>query len=152
MKLFRKLYRSHTIVLITVLMYFLLFHAGLTTCCPCGFGDSQVSNGDKDPQNCTYCADTQKLNMNFPAMALMSSTNHSHDCSCNEITFSNYILEDYKSSFQSMKPVRYHFSPASSGDTILKTTGILSCIQHLLPPLIMERNATLTIRTVVLLV
>ncbi|MFC1693095.1 hypothetical protein ACFL1R_06290 [Candidatus Latescibacterota bacterium] len=89
--------------------------------------------------------------MNFPAMALMSSTNHGHDCSCNEITISNYILEDHESSYQNMKPVRYHFSSASSGDTIPNTTGMLSRVQHFLLPLIMESSATQTIRTVVIL-
>ncbi len=150
MKLSRKWYR-HTIALTSLLMCFVLLHAGLMPCCPCGFGGSHVSHGCMDGQVCEHSEDTHMHNMNVPVMSLASFYNNNHDCDCNEITVSNYYLEKHESYYRNMRPVRYHFSPASSGDTISNTTGMLSRVQHFLPPLIMESSTTQTIRTVVIL-
>ncbi len=151
MKLFRILYRSHTIVLTTVLMYFLFFHAGLMTCCLCGSGDSHVSNGDRDHQNYKYCADMQDRNKNFTAMALTSSSNHGHNCGCEEIKVLNYLVEENEISYRSIKPDKYHLSFAHFGDSIPNASVLLASIQHFLPSLI-GSSTIQSIRTVVIVI
>lgn len=150
MKLSSKWFRNTT-ALTALLMYFLLLHAGLMPCCPCGSGNFHVSYLDIDSQGCEQSEDTHMHNMNVPVISLASSSNHNHDCGCNEITVSNFILEDHESSYQSMKPVRYHFSPEPTSDTIPNASGKLSHVQHFLPPL-MGSSATQSIRTVVILI
>ena len=150
MKLSSKWYR-HTIALTALLVYFHLLYAGLMPCCSFGLVDSHVSYGDVDGQGCKHCADKHERNMNVPAMTLASPSNHNHDCGCEEIKVSNYILEEHKSSYRSMKSVRFRFFLAASVNVIPNTTGMLSHVQHFLSPLI-GSSATQSIRTVVILI
>ena len=150
MKLSSKWYR-HKIPLTALLMYFLLLHAGLMLCCPCGSGDSHVSYGHIDGQCCEHCSDTHERSMNFSAMAMESSLNHGHNCGCKEITVSNYLVKEDWISYRSIKPVRNNFSFTHFGDTIPYEFEISSRIQHFLSPLI-GSSSIQSIRTVVLLV
>ena len=147
MKLFSKLFRHHTIVPTTLLMYFFFLHAGLIPCCPCDSGDS---HSDMDNQSCKHCADMHERNINIPALTLASSFNQNHDCGCDEITVPNYHHEERESSYRSIKLYRYHFYPSPSGDTIYNASGMLSDVQHILPPL-MGSSTIQSIRTVVIL-
>ncbi len=151
MKLFRKLYRSNTIVLTTVLMYFLFFHAVLMTCCPCASGNSQVLSGDLGHHHNKHFTGTHKQNMNVSVMTLLSFSSNNHDCGCKEITVSNYLVEENWSSYRSIKPDKYHFSFAHFSDSIPNASVLFASIQHFLPSLI-GSSTIQSIRTVVILI
>ena len=151
MKLISKLFHHQTIVLATLIMYFLFSHACFIPCCPCASGNSQVLSGDQEHHHNKHFTGTHKQNMNVSVTTLLPSSGNNHDCGCEVITVSNYLVEENLDSYRNIKPVRYHFSFVGSGDTIPNTTGMLSHVQHFLSPLIMESSATQTIRTVVIL-
>ena len=151
MKLIRKLFHHQTTVLAALIMYFLFLHAAFIPCCPCASGRSHVYSCDPEHNHNEHLTGTHKQKMNVSVRTLFSSSSNNHNCGCDEIMVSNYLIGENESSYRSIKPDKYHLSFAHFGNTIQNTFGLSSSIQHFLSPQ-NGSNTIQSIRTVVILI
>ncbi len=151
MKFISKLFRHHTTALTTLLLFFLFFHAGMIPCCPCGSADSHISSCDIGHHHSEHITGNQARNMDVTCLTLLSSSSHKRVCGCEKIMVSNYLIEENANSYRSIKPDKYHFSIAYTGDTTPNAFGKPSSNQHLPPPQ-NGSNTIQSIRTVVILI
>lgn len=150
MRLISKLFCHQTTVLATLIIYFIFLNAGFIPCCPCTSGSSHVLSCDPEHNHNKHSSGTHKKNMDVSSMALASSSNHSHNCGCEGITVSNYLVEETDISYRSIKPDKYNLSFAH----FVETVPFSFCFSSRIPHFHSHRfvNSTIqSIRTIVLL-